>query len=311
MTATGAALRLTRYQRVVTDAPVSYSVYSAFSFYGTRRGGELPGSWLVRALGVLGHEVAAVRQTLYRMEGSHELESRVADRAKFYRLTRAARAEAEAGLAKIMDHGDERWDGEWTFVHFQPGTESRVERERLRAVIQAEGFAALGPGVYVHPRDRSARLLAAAVGQGVRDLVEVFRGQRKLGDSDRAFVARHWRLKDIARRYHRFVRRYEQLQHPGPLSPARSFVLRFAVVFDYLETAWADPGFPRVLLPNAWPGYRAQRLARDLYRTLLTGALAFGDELMTRSLHLRWSSPRPSWPAEGAPNARGQAGQDQ
>jgi phenylacetic acid degradation operon negative regulatory protein len=274
------ASRLAPFRRVVTDAPVSFSVYSAFSFYGSRKGGELAGSWLVRALGALGHEAAAVRQTLYRMEQSDELESRVTGRVKFYRLTPAARAEAEAGLAKIMNAGDEPWDGEWTIVHFQPGTESRVERERLRAIVQAEGFAALGPGLYVHPRDRSSRLLDAAVEHGVRDMVEIFRGQRKEGDSARDFVAHHWRLEDIAAQYRRFVRRYEPLLPARALSPAVSFLLRFAVVFDFLETAWHDPGFPQELLPNGWPGYRAHRLARDLYRALLSGAITFGDALM-------------------------------
>src|SRR5262249_2041905 len=57
-------LKLAPFRRVVTDAPVSYSVYSAFSFYGERRGGELAGPWIVRALESLGHERAAIRQTL-------------------------------------------------------------------------------------------------------------------------------------------------------------------------------------------------------------------------------------------------------
>ncbi len=131
--------RIASFQQIVTDAPVSYSVFSAFSFYGARRGDELPGTWLVRALGSLGHEVAAVRQTLYRMEGTRELESRVEGRSKFYRLSPAARAEAEAGLAKIMEDSDAPWDGAWTFVQFRTGRDDRVERDRLRELMRAEG----------------------------------------------------------------------------------------------------------------------------------------------------------------------------
>ena len=278
------APRLATFRQVVADAPVSYSVFSAFSFYGARRGGELPGTWLVGALAALGHETAAVRQTLYRMEGSRELESRAAGRVKFYRLSPAARAEAEAGLAKIMNDDAQPWDGQWTIVQFRAGTEERVERERLREVLRAEGFAAAGAGLYLHPRDRSARLLAAASGHGVRDMLEVFRGTRitDAAVDDRAMVARHWNLAAIEARYDAFTTRYEPLaRSAASLSQASAFVLRFAVVFDYLEAAWQDPELAPSLLPAKWAGTRARRLARELYRRLLPGALAFGDSLLT------------------------------
>jgi phenylacetic acid degradation operon negative regulatory protein len=277
---TRVAPRLTTFRQVVTDAPVSYSVFSAFSFYGAQRGGELPGTWLVAALGALGHETAAVRQTLYRMEGSRELESRAAGRVKFYRLSPAARAEAEAGLAKIMDDDDALpWDGLWTIVQFRAGPEDRVERERLREVLRAEGFAAVGPGLYLHPRDRSRRLLSAATGHGVRDMLEVFRGSRVADDTidDREMVARHWDLGAIEARYEAFTTRYAPLGRSATsLAPESAFVLRFAVVFEYLEAAWQDPDLAPSLLPARWAGTRARRLARDLYR-----ALAFGDSLLS------------------------------
>lgn len=282
-TRTRVAPKLATFRQVVTDAPVSYSVFSAFSFYGARRGDELPGTWLVAALGALGHETAAVRQTLYRMEGSRELESRMSGRVKFYRLSPAARAEAEAGLAKIMDDDDALpWDGQWTIVQFRAGSEDRVERERLREVLRAEGFAAAGSGLYLHPRDRSSRLLAAASGHGVRDMIEVFRGIRITTDpvDDRTMVAQQWNLTEIETRYDDFLTRYSPLtRSAASLAHESAFVLRFAVVFDYLEAAWRDPDLAPSLLPAKWAGTRARRLARELYRRLLPAALAFGDSL--------------------------------
>src|SRR4051794_19888621 len=137
---------LAPFRQTVVEAPVSYSIYSAFSFYGRRRGSELPGSWIVAALGDLGHRAAAVRQTLYRMEGSEELASRTEGRNKFYRLTPAAAAEADAGLDKILRGDEGSWDGQWTIVQFYAGSEQRVERERLRELLITEGFAPIGPG---------------------------------------------------------------------------------------------------------------------------------------------------------------------
>ena len=278
-----APLRLAAFRETVTDAPVSYSIYSAFSFYGARRGGELPGTWLVAALSALGHAVSAIRQTLYRMEGSRELMSRAAGRRKLYRLSPYARAEAEAGLAKIMESSPGRWDGRWTLVQFQIGSEDRIERERLRELLRVEGFGQTGIGLFIHPRDRSARLLRAAAEHGVGDLVEVFNARRLGGRDEHEFVARHWDLDTLAGRYRGFLARFRPLERASRrISLEAAFLLRFAVVFDYLETAWDDPDLPAQLLPAGWPGSRARRLAGTLYRSLLPSALEFGDALLRK-----------------------------
>ena len=285
MSAAPASLRLLPFRRVVTDAPVSYSVYSAFSFYGSRRGGELPGTWLSAGLGALGHELAAIRQTLYRMERSEELRSRPSGRVKFYRLSPYAQAEAEAGLAKIMNTSSESWDGEWTLVQLRQrdgdGDGADVVRERVREILRAEGFAAAGPGLFVHPRDRIERLRKATSEHDAADMVEIFRGRRLGATTDRAFVAEHWDLDALAKRYEKFLTKYEPVERLArTLSNEQAFVLRFAVVFDHLETGWKDPDLVEMLLPRDWPGLAARRLARRLYGTLLPGALAFADSLM-------------------------------
>jgi len=89
-----------------------------------------------------------------------------------------------------------------------------------------------------------------------------------------------YNLAAIEARYDAFTTRYEPLaRSAASLSQASAFVLRFAVVFDYLEAAWQDPELAPSLLPAKWAGTRARRLARELYRRLLPGALAFGDSL--------------------------------
>jgi phenylacetic acid degradation operon negative regulatory protein len=277
--AVAARAGLRHFRAVVLDAPVSYFVYSAFSFYASRRGGELPGTWLVAAGRALGHEVPAIRQTLYRMEGIQELVSRAVGRSRIYRLTPAAQQEAEAGLAKIMEVPSAAWDRNWTLVHFNNPEDERVEKDRLRSVLRAEGFARLGPGLFVHPRDRSARLLTALRASGVDGELEIFRGKRVELEDDHAFVQNHWDLSDLAAQYRAFLSRYEPLARHRSLRPEDAFLLRFALVFEYLEIAWTDPDLPAALLPSPWPGAEAQQLARQLYRRFLPGAMAFGDRI--------------------------------
>jgi phenylacetic acid degradation operon negative regulatory protein len=268
------------FRQAVLEAPVSYSVYSAFSFYGRRHGGELPGPWLVAASRALGHSLAATRQTLYRMERGGELVARLTGRVKQYRLTASASAVADAGLEKILGSVEETWDHEWTLVRFRPGTEYQSDREQLAEICRTEGFALAGSGLFIHPRDRSGRLLAAATELGTSNLLTIFRGRRLDAESDAAFVARHWPLETIASHYEAFLRRYGSFTTSRKrLTSEDAFMLRFALVFDYLETAWSDPELPPELLPHGWPGDRARRCAARLYRRFLPGAIAFGDSL--------------------------------
>jgi phenylacetic acid degradation operon negative regulatory protein len=269
----------------VTDAPVSYLVYSAMSFYGDRRGGELPGTWFVAALESLGVAAAAARQTLFRMERDEELVGRKVGRVKLYRASPYARAEIGAGVQKIFTTVDAEWDGYWTLVLTQFPNDRRLERERVRNILQVEGFAPLGNGAYVHARDRAERLRAALADLGVGGFVTAFRADQVHGVSDREFALAHWDLDALGHEYVEFLDRFEPLASRPAREFARQvqFALRFAVVLGFLEVAWKDPELPASMLPARWPGGRARTLARRLYERFLPGALAFGDELAARS----------------------------
>lgn len=265
----------------VTSAPISYSVYSALSFFGRRQqGGELPGVWFVRAFGVLGHAPAAVRQTLFRMVRAGQLQTRRSGRSKFYRFSPWAQAEADAGLTRIVGPRPERWDGRWTLLLARFDGADREQRELLAELLQSEGFAALGGGAYIHPRDRAGRVLQAAAEGRMRGRLVVVRGERQGGGADAEFVALHWDLERLAREYRQFLGRFTPLATHLPATDRQIFVARFALVFTYLEPAWRDPELPAALLPRDWPGEQARILAGSLYRRLSPGALRFAKSLL-------------------------------
>ncbi len=265
------------------SAPAGNFVYSTFGFYGRRCGGELPGSWFVRALGPLGQDEFKVRQCLYRLEAQKELQARKVGRTKLYRATPFATASIEAGIDKIFAALPESWDGRWTVAHFHFGQELRVERDRVREILEIEGFAPLGPGAFVHPRDRSERIRDAVAGMGVAEHLTVFRGGRLGLKDDRAFVQRLWNLTTLAAGYSAFLRKFEPLLRSGNWTAQTAFGLRFAVVFDYLQVAWKDPELPMRLLPDGWPGRRARSVARQLYRRLLPAAIKHADAMLRQT----------------------------
>ena len=271
-----------RYLSTVNAYPVSYAVYSSLSFFGPHTGGELPGRWFVAALGRVGHDPAAVRQTLWRMERSGELAGRSEGRQRFYRFTPLARAEARLGLARIMDPLPRGWDGHWTVVHLRFAARHRTQRERVVAALHAGGFRSAMPGVLIHPRGAIGEIESIAAEVGYEHLM-VFRGRRAAGPDDGAFARALWDLDGLERRYRAFLLTWRADMRRRHWRNEEAFAARFALVFSYLDIAWNDPELPSTLLPARWPGGRARNLARQLYRRLQPEALQLCQMLLNPS----------------------------
>lgn len=266
------------YVSTIEKAPTSYFVYSSLSAFATLHDGELSGTWLVSALADAKRSEPVVRQTLFRMERDGELESRRSGREKWYRPSPYARAEIDAGRRKLLERNTaaSTWDGKWTIVVTRFTPAERKHRDRVRSLLDVEGFASVTPGVFIHPRDRASRLRKAAHELAVSERIHVFHGALEAGPlrhQHAALAGSLWDLGLIARGYRDFVRRYERYDRRPPAAPRDAFLLRFAVVFDYLEIAWRDPELPVALLPRNWPARAAHSLARRLYQRLLPAAL--------------------------------------
>jgi len=266
-------------------APTSDFIYSSLSaFAAPPLGGELPGFWFVGALGSLGIEEQAVRQTLFRLERRGVLLTRRAGRVKFYRPSPAAMAVLAAGQARVRQRVPRRWDGSWTLVHFRVGEEDRKARDGLRDILLVEGFARLSPALYLHPRDRTKHLLTAAGRSGLADRIFVFRGERIAGPDDRRLVAALWDPGKSIRRYRAFIARFL----PAAEAPARqrterhAFALRFAVMFEFFRISWDDPGLPLSLVPPDWPGEEARALAWRLIQAVTPGARRYAARFLPK-----------------------------
>lgn len=277
-------------QSSIQRVPISYFVYSAFSYLAPRHGGELPGSWFVHALTApdIGRSEDAVRQTLYRMEREGEVETRRVGRAKLYAPSAYARAEIEAGSAKIFERAAERWDGRWTVVHVDLRTpQLALHRERVVALLAVEGFARLDANLFVHPRDVAGRL-EAALSTTARRGVLIMRAT--MAEPSTQAVTARWRPAELARRYARVLRWLDGVQRrvDAGIADAEAFRLRFDVVFTFLGVAWDDPRLPPELLPPEWPGDHARHAARRAYESLLPGAIRHGEHI------LQLVEPRPA-----------------
>jgi phenylacetic acid degradation operon negative regulatory protein len=268
----------------ITAEPPTELIYSLLSAYGRRRGGELPGAWFVAVLESLRHKPPSVRQALFRLAREGALETRKAGRITWYRLSSFGQAAIATGSDKLFTPPQSSWDGCWTLVFCQFDTGSREAREHAREILELEGFALLGRGAYIHPHERTDRVLNLLREARLEDRATIFRARRLNGEADDALVARLWDLRRLERGYRRFLRMFQPLadRPVASWSPAEAFAGRLAVVCKFLRTAWDDPGLPRALLPDDWSGHQARVVAARLYESLLTGTLRHGDTVARR-----------------------------
>ncbi|HVT39770.1 MAG TPA: PaaX family transcriptional regulator C-terminal domain-containing protein [Gemmatimonadaceae bacterium] len=258
----------------ISQVPISYFVYSSLSCFSQRLGGALPGMWFMRAIQQAGRAPAAIRQTLYRMEAEDEIVARKMGRVKWYSASRYAQAEIDAGLARILRPSRRTWSGRWTIVHlrFGGGAAHRVARERVVALLAVEGFALLGADSYISTSDAGPRVVNALPGT-VLPHVTVLAGTL-LNTAPQKSLLALWNVPRLGLRYRAALDRLRAIETTVQkgISDSDAFLLRFAVVFDYLQVAWDDPDLPRELLPIDWLGHSARLLTARLYRRLLPSA---------------------------------------
>jgi phenylacetic acid degradation operon negative regulatory protein len=150
-------------------------------------------------------------------------------------------------------------------------------------MLHVEGYAAVGPGLFIHPLDLATRVTQAMTSRGFAERILTLRGERLGGLRDEEFARQHWPIAELASKYSRFLREFAPLERLlTRLSDRDAFRYRFATALAFLEIAWDDPGLADELLPPYWPGHEARRLARTLYERLLPRALAHANSLLAQ-----------------------------
>jgi phenylacetic acid degradation operon negative regulatory protein len=176
---------------------------------------------------------------------------------------------------------DRTWDGRWLLVSYSYPSEQRAERDRVRSLLSLQGFAALGRGLYIHPRDLTKPLMQALTDLQMEQRVHLFRADRTGPMRDPAFVAQLWDLDQINQRYGRILAEFSALRRRRSLyrSPRAAFRTRLALSIAYLAVAWGDPDLPDSLLPSSWKGHQIQKLVQQMYTDLVPRTLQYMESV--------------------------------
>jgi phenylacetic acid degradation operon negative regulatory protein len=231
---------------------------------------------LVEALGVMGVEEKAARQSLARSAAGGWLTRRRQGRHVAWELTFGLQRLLEEGAERIYTFGrpPAEWDGRWLVLFTSVPAERRQLRERLRTRLGWEGFGAFGPATWISPRPANQVAATRIVTElDLADEASFFVG-RFDGPADR-LVRRAWDLDRLAARYDAFL---ADVTAWRPRGPSEVFATQTRLVHEWRRFPFLDPGLPRELLPVEWSGARAAATFARRHRQWRPGALQWWTE---------------------------------
>ena len=232
---------------------------------------------LVTALGEVGVEEKAARQSLSRTAAEGLLVAEREGRRVRWRLTPAGTQLLVQGTERIygFGRGVRPWDGRWLVLAVSVPETQRQLRHRLRTRLTWAGLGSPMPGLWVTPDVDKEKEVAAAIEElGVESFS--FTGPfGQVGDEQRV-VAQAWALEDVESRYREFVDGVSQ-QVVG--SAAEAFAAQVRLVQEWRRFPFLDPALPPELLPATWPGPAAAELFRERHAEWHADAQAHWDSV--------------------------------
>ena len=238
------------------------------------RGGAVTLGSLIRLAAPLGVTERLVRTSVARLAHDGWLVAHREGRQSEYRLTPSGAERFAAATRRIYSPAPEGWDGTWTLLLLG---ERGARGAQLRDELRWRGFGQLGPALYAHPGAGCTEVRAwlGALREPPDALLLTSRSEGPA--SDRRLAAQGWDLKELSRRYRRFVGDFAPRRAVvrAGLTPETAFLVRTLLIHEYRRIHLKDPLLPPALLPSGWVGTSAYGLCRALYSGVYAQAEAY------------------------------------
>ena len=247
------------------------------------RGGTIALGSLIRLAEPFGVSERLVRTATARLAQDGWVEARRVGKHSEYRLTQGGRERFTEATHRIYGEPNSNWSGRWTLIVL-PGMPA-AQRLKLRKALAWHGFGELGAGVFAHPEAPGPGLEWQIRDAGLPARALVFQADLDSRETPTMLVELGWDLEDLAKRYQRFVSRFERVESALSTAPDHEtgFILRTLLIHEYRRLHLRDPLLPVRLLPDGWPGIRAAQLCRAIYSRVFA---ASESHLSAQAAHL-------------------------
>ena len=248
------------------------------TFYGDAivpRGGSVWLGTLLDFFKALDVEEGVVRTAMSRLAADGWIERTKVGRNSFYRLAEKGLSTFRAATEHIYFVRPPGWTGRFDLVLAANGAGRDGLREALRGSLEASGYGALLPGLWLAPETQNRPAVEAPALR--------LSAEADLATS-RKLAAEAWPLAQIGEAYRRFSELFAPLDQalaakPG-LAPLEALVARILLIHEYRRVILRDPILPAALLPDDWPGDAARQICARLYHKLVTASEQWLDDNM-------------------------------
>jgi len=277
-----AAVRAFRRQRPLRAGSL---VITLFGDAIAPRGGAISLASLITVMATFGLTERLVRTAVGRLAQEGWLVAERHGRLSYYGLTRLGRERFLEATRRIYSAPPADWRGCWTLVLANGGGRAR---QKLRSELEWLGFGQLSSATFAHPDTDMHRLRRELTDLSLLDCALVLSAKSADLAADRRLIDQGWNLRDLERRYRRFLALFTPAlraaratsAHPGRASLA----VRTLLIHEYRRVHLRDPLLPHSLLPSDWAGAAAYEMCRSLYRLVYRAADRYLGELATTRL---------------------------
>ena len=249
------------------EVPPRQLITTIYGLYARDRDDWLSVAALVRMMGELGIDSAAVRSSVSRLKRRDVLRSVRVDGRAGYALSPATLEILQEGDVRIFARPRATAADGWLVLVFSVPESEREKRHALRSQLTRLGFGTAAPGVWVAPGTLYDEVARALDRLGLLGYTEFFRGDY-LGSGDaRDRVGQWWDLDQMEQLYGEFRDRYapvrDRLAGSRP-DPAEAFGVYVPMLTSWRRLPYLDPGLPLEHLPKDWIGVESGELFERL-----------------------------------------------
>lgn len=263
-------------------------IFTVYGAYSRPIGGWFSVTSLLTLLGEVGIDDPSVRSALSRFKRRGVLTSERRNGVAGYALGESARRTFDVGDLRVLDRRQPPPNRGWVLAAFSIPESARDVRYRLRSRLSRVGFAQVGGGLWIAPRQLESDVRYVVENLDIGQYVDLFTGEHSGFRVTRDAVAQWWDLDAIAAQYAEFTNEYGRLaaswsRARGVPDAAHAFADYTRALTSWRPLPYVDPGLPREYLPRGWAGDRATEVFFTLHDTLAGPAMDYVAQVAGRS----------------------------
>ena len=206
---------------------------------------------------------SSIRTAIGQLVKSGEIDKISRNNVPYFRLTGVGRARLLSFFPIAL--GQSRvWDGRWRII-------VNVDRKIKEPKLREFGFKRLARGVFITPLPVSTQIKDFLLDKNLLGKVILLETRRFLAPDDEKIAKKHWQLEGLVIKYAIFVKQCRRLlkrinrQKRLENRDKKEVVDLFDAYFLLLSH---DPGLPKKLLADDWPGDFARKVFLKIFDRL-------------------------------------------